>query len=101
MNKGMTQTEMNTQMTQTEQVDLCLDYKNWTGCTVRELATAGRLVVREGQERQNLYNLADEVLGECCVDTWEADKIRDDLQKRGELIEAIARATVELYEAKY
>lgn len=92
---------MNTQMTQTEQVELCLDYKNWTGCTVRELATAGRLVVREGQERQNLYNLADEVLGECCVDTWEADKIRDDLQKRGELIEAIARATVELYEAKY
>tara|TARA_R100001015_G_C4633966_1_gene199650 strand:- start:2531 stop:2818 length:288 start_codon:yes stop_codon:yes gene_type:complete len=92
---------MNTEMTQSEQVDLCLDHKTWTGLTVRELATAGRLVVREGQERQNLYNLADEVLGDCCVDTWEADKIRDDLQKRGELIEAIARATVELYEANY
>tara|TARA_R100001440_G_scaffold24346_2_gene39689 strand:+ start:56 stop:337 length:282 start_codon:yes stop_codon:yes gene_type:complete len=90
---------MNTQMKQSEQVDLCLDHKTWTGLTVRELATAGRLVVREGQERQQLYNLADEVIGE--IDHWEADKIRDELQERGELIEAIARKTVELYEANY
>ena len=86
-------------MKQSEQVDLCLDHKTWTGLTVRELATAGRLVVREGQERQQLYNLADEVIGE--IDHWEADKIRDALQERGELIEAIARKTVELYESKY
>ena len=86
-------------MKQSEQVDLCLDHKTWTGLTVRELATAGRLVVREGQERQQLYNLADEVIGE--IDHWEADKIRDELQERGELIEAIARKTVELYEANY
>tara|TARA_R100001163_G_C5030972_1_gene171186 strand:- start:555 stop:842 length:288 start_codon:yes stop_codon:yes gene_type:complete len=85
--------------TQSEQVELCLNYKTWTGLTIRQLATAGRIVVREGHPRQQLYNLADEVIGK--IDHWEADKIRDELQERGELIEAIARKTVELYESKY
>ena len=91
---------MKTEMTQSEQVDLCLDHKNWTGISVRELATAGRFVVRELQDRHNIYELADEVVGPV-QDTWDPASIKDDLQKRRDLVDAIARKTVELYESNY
>lgn len=86
--------------TQAAQIALCLDHKNWTGISVRELATAGRFVVRELQDRHNIYDLADEVVGPV-QDTWDPASIKDDLQKRRDLVDAIARKTVELYESNY
>jgi len=72
-----------------DQILCCLNHKTWTGLTVEELAKAGRLVVRKGQNKQNLHDLVDEVIGEMDVE-WKFD-----------LVDLLAETTVVLYESNY
>lgn len=99
---------MKTNTTQKEQIDLCLDHETWTGLSVRELAKAGRLVVREGQCKRNLQDLVDAVIGEIRLlerETLYFEASRENLKRqlddRRDLVDAIARKTVDLYESNY